>query len=147
MMIHFLTSVRKSRFSEVLGIQKCIYVIMLIIIVTDLICNMKKFRKYSYFEDLKRIKSGYMPKRYYKTLYNMDVIFYVLKAIFISNGEKFIAGLFNYGKLHIFCYKDDFNVILEFISRYMPKVSEIFKVFYYKTTHIVILIKKEGKIE
>jgi len=72
---------------------------LIIIILIDVINNMKKIRNYSHFEDLKRINSGYMPKRHFMSLYNMAAIFMVLKLFLYRTGKKFIAGFFNYGKI------------------------------------------------
>jgi hypothetical protein len=72
---------------------------VIIISITDVISNMNKFSNYSHFEDIKRIKSGYMPKRHFISLYNMAAIFMVSKLFLYRACKNFIAGFFNYAKL------------------------------------------------
>lgn len=61
---------------------------------------MKKSRKYSHFEDLKRIKSGYTPRMHFFSLYNIFTIFMVSKLFVYRTYQNFIARFFNYSKLH-----------------------------------------------
>jgi hypothetical protein len=83
---------------------------LIIIIITGVINNMNKFSKYSHFGDLIRIKSGYMPKRHFMSLYQIVVIFMVSKLFLYRACKKFIAGFFNSGKLHKKCPLNTFGV-------------------------------------
>lgn len=73
---------------------------LIMIIITDVIRNMKKYYKISHSEDLKRIKGGYKPKRHFMSLYNVFLIFTVTKLFLHRAGKNFISGYSNYGELH-----------------------------------------------
>lgn len=77
--------------------------LIIIIIKAGVIRNMNKISKYSYFEDLERINSGYEPKTHFMSLYNIILMFMVSKLLIYRGCKNFIAGLFNYGKLHKEC--------------------------------------------
>ncbi len=64
----------------------------IIIIIIKVASIMNKYSKYSHFEDLKRIKSGYMPKIHFISLYNTIKIFMVLKLFVYRVYKNFIAA-------------------------------------------------------
>ncbi len=83
---------------------------LIMIIITGVISNMKKYRKYSRVEDLKRIKGGYKPKRHFMSLYNVFLIFTVTKLFLHRSCKNFISGFFNYGGLHKKCAMNSFEI-------------------------------------
>jgi len=58
---------------------------------------MTKLSNYSHFEDLRRIKSGYMPKIHFIYLYNLIKIFMVLKLFAYRKCNNFVAEVFDDG--------------------------------------------------
>lgn len=73
---------------------------LIMLIISNLIIIMNKYGKYSHFEDLRRIKSGYTPRMHFIFLYNIFKIFMVSKLFVYRACKNFIAGFFNYTKLH-----------------------------------------------
>lgn len=64
---------------------------------------MNYYLKNSPFEDLRRIKCGYMPKHYFMFIYNIIPIFIVLKLLVYRSCKNFISGIISFGELHKNC--------------------------------------------
>ena len=56
--------------------------------------------KYSHLEDLKRIKSGYMPKTHFIFLYDILTVLFVSKLCSYRMCRNVIAGIFNDKNFH-----------------------------------------------
>jgi hypothetical protein len=73
---------------------------ILIIIIAGVISNMNKFSRFSQFEDLKRIKSSYMPKTHFRSVYTLVLIFMVFMLVINRTCKNFKSSVFNFEKLH-----------------------------------------------
>ena len=60
---------------------------------------MNKYIKYSYFDDIKRIKGGYMPKAHFIFLYDIFKVLFVSKLSAYDLCNNFIVDILNYRKL------------------------------------------------
>ncbi|PWB52767.1 MAG: hypothetical protein C3F06_07620 [Candidatus Methanoperedenaceae archaeon] len=81
-------------------VQICIYVIRIIIIISEDVDLMNYYLKNSPLEDLRRINSGYMPKNHFMFLYNTIPIFIMLKMFVYRTCGNFISGNFSFESLH-----------------------------------------------
>jgi hypothetical protein len=61
---------------------------------------MNYYLKNSPFEDLRRIKCGYMPKHYFMFIYNIIPIFIMLKLLVYRSCKNFISGIINFEGLN-----------------------------------------------
>ncbi len=91
---------RRDRSLILLEVQICLYAMLIMLIIRNVISIMNKSREYSHFEDLKRIKSGYTPRMHFISLYNIFTIFMVSKLLVYRECKNFIARFFNYRKWH-----------------------------------------------
>jgi hypothetical protein len=69
-----------------------IYVIRIIIIISEDVNLMNYYIKYSPLYDLRRIKGGYMPKNHFMFIYNIIPIFIMLKLFVYQTCRNFISG-------------------------------------------------------
>lgn len=69
--------------------------ITIISIVENEVRLMKQNGKNSYFEELERIKSGYMPRNRFMFLYNIIPIFILTKLIVYQSCKHYINGIVN----------------------------------------------------
>ncbi len=84
-------------------VQICIYVISIIIIISEDVNLMNYYIKYSPLEDLRRIKSGYTPKNHFMFIYNTIPIFIMLKLFIYRTCGNFISGIVSLEGLHKSC--------------------------------------------
>ena len=79
------------------GYRKIYMFMILIIIIAGVISNMDKYSINSYLEDIKRIKSGYMPKIHFILLYDSIKILIILNICVNRVLNNFTEDIFNQG--------------------------------------------------
>ncbi len=64
---------------------------------------MNYYLKYSPFDDLRRIKGGYMPKNHFLLIYDTIPIFIMLKLFVYRSCRNFISDIVNFKGFHKSC--------------------------------------------